>query len=168
MRDGECGMKEKRPPRLHVLRVLVFSSFPIPHSAFRNLFQSSPLPRSEEMSPSMARRAMSWARGRASAPARRCPGRSCPAGSPGSRWPSCRRRARRPAAGPGVEHDIRFWIRVDSLNRPPTLLTMASSFSSSSMLLSSVNPERCPGSLWGKIPADQGEELSHRCLRGRR
>src|SRR5436305_6781006 len=28
---------------------------------------------------------------------------------------------------------IRFWIRVDSLNRPPTLLTMPSSFSSSSM-----------------------------------
>src|SRR5690349_23815887 len=28
---------------------------------------------------------------------------------------------------------IRFWIRVDSLNRPPTLLTIPSSFSSSSM-----------------------------------
>src|SRR4051812_6737055 len=28
---------------------------------------------------------------------------------------------------------MRFWISVDSLKRPPTLLTMASSFSSSSM-----------------------------------
>ena len=28
----------------------------------------------------------------------------------------------------------RFWISVESLNRPPTLLTMASSFKSSSML----------------------------------
>src|SRR5436309_15952455 len=28
---------------------------------------------------------------------------------------------------------IRFWIRVESLNRPPTLLTIASSFSSSSI-----------------------------------
>src|SRR4051812_46469526 len=28
---------------------------------------------------------------------------------------------------------IRFWIRVDSLNRPPTLLTIFSSFSSSSI-----------------------------------
>src|SRR3954451_8539910 len=28
---------------------------------------------------------------------------------------------------------IRFWIRVDSLNRPPTLLTISSSFSSSSI-----------------------------------
>src|SRR5712692_8239447 len=29
---------------------------------------------------------------------------------------------------------MRFWIKVDSLNRPPTLLTIASSFRSSSML----------------------------------
>src|SRR5947209_1440570 len=29
---------------------------------------------------------------------------------------------------------IRFWISVDSLNRPPTLLTMYSSFSSSSIV----------------------------------
>src|ERR1700682_1725109 len=29
---------------------------------------------------------------------------------------------------------IRFWIRVDSLNLPPTLLTIASSFRSSNML----------------------------------
>src|SRR5438067_11987242 len=29
---------------------------------------------------------------------------------------------------------IRFWMSVDSLNRPPTLLTMASSFNSSSMV----------------------------------
>src|SRR5690349_24503991 len=28
---------------------------------------------------------------------------------------------------------IRFWIRVESLKRPPTLLTIASSFKSSSM-----------------------------------
>src|SRR5690242_16319377 len=28
---------------------------------------------------------------------------------------------------------MRFWIRVESLNRPPTLLTIPSSFSSSSM-----------------------------------
>src|SRR5262245_35039287 len=28
---------------------------------------------------------------------------------------------------------MRFWIRVDSLNRPPTLLTICSSFSSSSI-----------------------------------
>src|SRR5919202_989935 len=28
---------------------------------------------------------------------------------------------------------IRFWIRVESLNRPPTLLTIISSFSSSSI-----------------------------------
>src|ERR1700743_2238867 len=28
---------------------------------------------------------------------------------------------------------IRFWIRVDSLNRPPTLLTIFSSFNSSSI-----------------------------------
>src|SRR5205807_10177335 len=28
---------------------------------------------------------------------------------------------------------IRFWISVESLNRPPTLLTIASSFKSSSM-----------------------------------
>src|SRR5207237_6698249 len=29
---------------------------------------------------------------------------------------------------------IRFWMSVDNLNRPPTLLTMASSFNSSSMV----------------------------------
>src|SRR5687768_1117190 len=29
---------------------------------------------------------------------------------------------------------IRFWIRVDSLNRPPTLLTIPSSFKSSSIV----------------------------------
>src|SRR3954466_1110844 len=31
---------------------------------------------------------------------------------------------------------IRFWIRVESLNRPPTLLTISSSFSSSSIAVS--------------------------------
>src|SRR5262249_41037656 len=30
---------------------------------------------------------------------------------------------------------IRFWIRVESLNRPPTLLTISSSFSSSIMVV---------------------------------
>src|SRR5436190_17725399 len=30
---------------------------------------------------------------------------------------------------------IRFWISVESLNRPPTLLTIASSFKSSSMVV---------------------------------
>src|SRR6516225_6393315 len=34
---------------------------------------------------------------------------------------------------PVLSATIRFWIRVESLNRPPTLLTMASSFNSSSM-----------------------------------
>src|SRR4051812_21923339 len=33
---------------------------------------------------------------------------------------------------------IRFWIRVDSLKRPPTLLTIPSSFSSSSTAISSA------------------------------
>src|SRR5215210_642010 len=32
---------------------------------------------------------------------------------------------------------IRFWIRVESLNRPPTLLTISSSFNSSSIAGSS-------------------------------
>src|SRR5437588_373762 len=36
---------------------------------------------------------------------------------------------------PVLRATIRFWIKVESLNRPPTLLTMASSFRSSSMLL---------------------------------
>src|SRR5437588_12885973 len=35
---------------------------------------------------------------------------------------------------PLLSATIRFWMRVDSLNRPPTLLTMASSLRSSNML----------------------------------
>src|SRR5437773_2728515 len=36
---------------------------------------------------------------------------------------------------PVLSATMRFWIRVESLNRPPTLLTMASSFNSSSMMV---------------------------------
>src|SRR5205809_2205668 len=43
----------------------------------------------------------------------------------------------------------RFWISVDSLKRPPTLLTMASSFRSSGMT----------GPL--KMTADDGPQLRH-------
>src|SRR5947209_19578499 len=35
---------------------------------------------------------------------------------------------------PVLRATMRFWIRVESLNRPPTLFTMPSSFSSSSMI----------------------------------
>src|SRR3954447_12945686 len=35
---------------------------------------------------------------------------------------------------------IRFWIKVDSLNRPPTLLTISSSFNSSSIERSTSTP----------------------------
>src|ERR1700748_734115 len=35
---------------------------------------------------------------------------------------------------PWLSAIIRFWIRVESLNRPPTLLTISSSFSSSIMV----------------------------------
>src|SRR5262245_1591382 len=35
---------------------------------------------------------------------------------------------------PVLSATIRFWMRVDSLKRPPTLLTIPSSFSASSML----------------------------------
>src|ERR1700679_2221804 len=38
------------------------------------------------------------------------------------------------ARAPWLSAIIRFWIRVESLNRPPTLLTISSSFSSSIMV----------------------------------
>src|SRR5271166_498932 len=38
------------------------------------------------------------------------------------------------ARAPWFSAIIRFWIRVESLNRPPTLLTISSSFSSSIMI----------------------------------
>src|SRR5437764_15284455 len=40
---------------------------------------------------------------------------------------------------------IRFWISVESLNRPPTLLTISSSFSSSSIEGSSSTTVRAQG-----------------------
>src|SRR5262245_3951924 len=43
---------------------------------------------------------------------------------------------------PWLSITIRFWISVESLNRPPTLLTMPSSFNSSSILSSSLRPRR--------------------------
>src|SRR5437870_4294706 len=44
---------------------------------------------------------------------------------------------------------IRFWIRVESLNRPPTLLTISSSFSSSIMVVprSTAAPDQDRGQL---------------------
>src|SRR5215210_2681127 len=46
---------------------------------------------------------------------------------------------------------IRFWIRVESLNRPPTLLTISSSFSSSSIA----------GSSSAAIPLQKGGQPTH-------
>src|ERR1700678_4380030 len=43
-------------------------------------------------------------------------------------------RASTSARAPWFSAIIRFWIRVESLNRPPTLLTISSSFSSSIMV----------------------------------
>src|SRR3954469_21733809 len=47
---------------------------------------------------------------------------------------------------------IRFWIRVDSLNRPPTLLTISSSFNSSSI----------DGSTSTAVLLHQGNQDAHR------
>src|SRR5205809_8064120 len=50
---------------------------------------------------------------------------------------------------------IRFWISVDSLNRPPTLLTIPSSFSSSSIVTPRSGVVR-------ELFADQLFEFAHR------
>src|SRR6516165_6979504 len=54
---------------------------------------------------------------------------------------------------PWLRATIRFWISVESLNRPPTLLTIPSSFKSSSIwALSKVG--RSPA-VWRRRPADR-------------
>src|SRR5436190_13800748 len=47
---------------------------------------------------------------------------------------------------------MRFWIKVDSLKRPPTLLTIASSFRSSSMFIPfKMTPDKRPQIRHGRV-----------------
>src|SRR5438874_9061664 len=53
---------------------------------------------------------------------------------------------------------IRFWISVDSLNRPPTLLTIASSFRSSSIITA---PLEQPGDQLAQLGRRPGQVVVH-------